>query len=501
MLKRFAVTSIFLSILWLCVSGCSFSVTGYDGNHVDIDDVTYEVSTRKNSAFAHSAGWTPGAGPSDIYIADTADGAPVTALGGFTGTGVPCAFSIVPSSDPDTDAGQYISLPPDPSDLGVDITWQDEEITVHLGKNIEKISLPVSTGYAGIRGEDGTIAFYRPVLSFECDPENDVFTDKDGVLCYRKDGSPVKETESAQEPVPSGPVFSELSFSEKICGRYRYDISEEEYAVAEFFTLKSAGSSFMPESLRDAVYANIGRYIDGSLYVYSAAVLTPAEVPVGYINIDPDIARLYEVRCFSSFSQAGQYWDTEPSLYAVSVLEDRLELSGLEVNGNTLISTEDSTESAAGPSFILSRDNDAPSGVPSLFPWDPAVLDDMIYTEERINKAKVMHFRPGYAWLPSFPVKAGPAIVKLNADLTAEVVVIPEDPDTPPEIWRGICEYRYEEKVLDFYLTRLGYAEMPYAGSIEIVWENDAITWRTCDGSEGFPFIPEGDTEVPVLTH
>ena len=493
MLKRSIPVCVFLCAFWLCIGGCTYTVTGYGGNRVVTDGTAYEINSAKSGAFAHTAFWVPGEGPCDIYIADTADGAPVTALGGYTGTGVPCAFSVVPSSDPETDTGRYVTLPPDPLDLGTEITWQDEEVTVHLGRYVEKISLPVSTGYPGIRGEDGTISFYRPRLRFECDPENGVFTDIGGMLCYRQDSSPVKEAESAQEPIPSGPVFSELSLSDRMCGRYRYDISEEEYAVLEFFRLKSAESSFLPEALRDAVYVSTGLYTDGSLSGYGAAILTPANTEVSYINMDPETAGLYEVRCFSSDTGAEQYRDEKPSLYAVSAFEeDHLELACIEAGGNTLISAED----ASGEPLLLVRDR----GLPSFFPYDTGRLESVFRSDEDASGAKVMHYRPGYAWLPAFPVTAGPSVVKLNADLTAEVIVLPEDTDAPPEIYRGVCGYRYEEKILDFYLTRLGYGETAYTGSIEIVWENEAIRWRSLEGRGSFPFIPDNETEIAVST-
>ena len=493
MLKRSIPLCIFLCAFWLFIGGCDYTVTGYGGNRVVKDGTAYEINSAKSGAFAHTAFWVPGEGPCDIYIADTADGAPVTALGGYIGTGVPCAFSVVPSSDPETDTGRYVTLPPDPSDLGTEITWQDEEVTVHLGRNVEKISLPVSTGYAGIRGDGGTISFYRPRLRFECDPENNVFTDIDGILCYRQDGSPVKEAESAQEPIPSGPDFSALSLSERICGRYRYDISEEEYAVLEFFRLKSAESSFLPDALRDAVYVSTGRYTDGSLSGYGAAILTPANTEVSYINMDPGSAGLYEVRSFSSDSGTGHYKDEKPSLYAVSAFEeDHLELACIEAGYNTLIGAED----ASGEPLILVRDR----SLPSFFPYDTGRPDSDFRTDEDAAGAKVMHYRPGYAWLPAFPVMAGPAVVKLNADLTAEVIILPDDADTPPEIYRGVCEYRYEEKILDFYMTRLGYGEAAYTGSIEILWEDEAIKWRSLEGRGSFPFIPDNETEIAVST-
>ena len=478
-----------------CTSLDSFSITGYNNDTCIIDNQLYQVSSNGTKAFATDWYWDLDPENTDIYIPDTITvpgsgrQASVVTLGGYMGTGVPCPFEIIPDRESGID---YYSVPyRSVKDFGSPVTWEDLTFTVHIGKNVTDVKMVVGSGYYGLRDEDGVIRLYHPVCCYECDPENRTLYSKDGVLYLRADDSAVEEAQNAQHALPSGPVFSELAFTEKVSGRYRYPLGESEYAVAEFFTL----STYADIPGNDSIYANIGYYTEDSLYVYSAAVISPVEeteaediLPADAQADDGSAGSMPAgIRQFSSFSHGGQYWNDEPDIYTITVTEDSITFTPVEIRGEGFLSRGDEV-------LVLERDD----SLPSLFPSD---ITQYLNEEDAAGTAgtSLHYYRPYYLY--SSPFSTGSAIADILNDDVFTVVIPDQD---VPEIYRGTCAYTKDMEMV-FALTRLGYGAMPYVGTVYgnalqktlSVLKNPSEDPET-QGSvpDAFPLIPEGETTV-----
>ena len=180
---------IILLLLSMCLlSGC----TGYGGGKDTLQDgIYYRVSDNGRQAYAYVLYWDLDPSHTDYTVADTVNGARVSALGGYYGTGVPCPLMIRAE-----DGLDYIDAYPEHYES--EMPFHEEEIvfTVRLGPGITEIKGAVGGGYYGVTQEDGSIIFYHPVFYFVCDPENGTFYSEDGRLYYRKDGTPVEDIQS-----------------------------------------------------------------------------------------------------------------------------------------------------------------------------------------------------------------------------------------------------------------------------------------------------------------
>ena len=480
-LSAAAVSFAFILSCAALLGGCTEigggNLTGYGSNAVLENGVHYQVHDRKRDAFAQTAYWDLDPAHTEIRIGDTADGAPVTSLGGYTGMGVPSPFMITPEED----AECFFSSGPDPAAYGSPVTWQDLIFTVHLGRNVSSASYTAGSGYVGIRQGNGSIAFYRPVVRFDCDPGNSTLYSRDGFLYLKSDDSPVKIDSGIQETSPAGPVFTELSFQEKVKGKYRTGIVDGEFDVYEFFSI--AGS--------DTIYANIGTYtarpsMTPALNEYRALVLEPAAALPGSDGADgsgdpsgssrDSGGQLFTARTFSSFSMAGQYLEEEP--YTCRLIPDE--------DGLTIGSPD------SGISIRLIRDQ----GAPSQFPSDPGMIGT-VFPGPPGGIGRVFHSCPYYM---HGIIRTPYAVVDLKEDMTVTVLIPSDDPDLPPEIYRGICD-RVARRPgygndLRFCLTGLGYGAVPFTGRVTA--GNDRV-FRISDepgNYEAFPFIPGGQEEA-----
>ena len=89
--------------------------------------------------------------------------------------------------------------------------------TLHIGKNISDVTYFGEEGYMGKKNGDGSYVFYRPVYRFECDPENPVMYSRDGMLYFRKDGSPVLDEKiDMPEPREPGSYMPEVSGADAV---------------------------------------------------------------------------------------------------------------------------------------------------------------------------------------------------------------------------------------------------------------------------------------------
>ncbi len=196
-MKRHSLSILLLLFCSLFLAGC----TGYGGkNDTEQDGIFYRVSDSGRHAFVQSIYWDLDPDHNTFTIPDSVGKAQVEKLGGFYGTGVPCPLEIRPRQGAD-----YILLPdPETYESDVPYTWQNLICTIRLGPGIRDVTRAIPCPYLGTVQEDGSIAFYHPVIYFECDPANEYLYSKDGVLYYKKDDTPVSDVEAAQELFPEG---------------------------------------------------------------------------------------------------------------------------------------------------------------------------------------------------------------------------------------------------------------------------------------------------------
>ena len=178
--RSFRIAAFLLTVLLL--GGCSGYITGYSDKEAVQGKVRYCISDRGARAFAAACTWDLDPAHTEFDIAGEIEGAQVTGLGGYIGTGVPNPFVI------EADSGLKAITCADPAveKWEVPVTWQDLEFTIYVGKNVTKIGCTRESLYYGLETEDG-ITLYRPVCRFVCDEANPTLYSKDGVLYLRKD--------------------------------------------------------------------------------------------------------------------------------------------------------------------------------------------------------------------------------------------------------------------------------------------------------------------------
>ena len=185
---RFVAVSVLL-VLLIGLSGC----TGFYGKNDGLSGcLSVRVSDWKTRAFAAEYYWDgfTSAETLTIDIPDEYKGTPVTALGGYIGTGVPTPFTVVPSTNSqlELDHADFVVL----SQLEDDTVINYEEIyfTVNIGKNLKEINSVIRRNIP-IRMPDGTVTVYEIDYLFNCSEENRTFYSRDGILYNRSDDKPV----------------------------------------------------------------------------------------------------------------------------------------------------------------------------------------------------------------------------------------------------------------------------------------------------------------------
>ncbi|MBR2991132.1 MAG: hypothetical protein IKF51_06700 [Solobacterium sp.] len=427
------------------------------------DGVTYHISRSGKEAFAAEYSWDVNSAQTKIIIADTVDGAKVTQIGGFFGTGVPSPFAVLPA-----DSGiRFRGAVPDPDDFGQEVRFATTEFTVKIGKNVEKIVSASGTGWAGVRDAYGNVTFIQPYCSFVCDPDNPVFYAEDGILYDRSEGKEVPELAGMREAGPAGMLFDTLSFGKKLTGRYVSRINDDEMLVLEVFP--AFGS----------VYVNIGSYAGGTLQSSSGAVLVPAvefEYETGDWLSDPEQTSLpMALELIPGDSGAVMSLPKMPVVCEVSVSEEGLELR-----------RTDSGEAVFGDGF-LPRDRTAPAQFPVL----PADTASMYTDGERMRE-----------WYPVNPLvlkdlETETCRMKIWMDGTA--VLVRKDTEVP-EVYRGICTIAFDTD-MRYCFTKLGGGTEQYTGRVTTAQTEDGQkVFRASEGWESGLLIPEG-TETLVTVN
>ena len=188
--KKYTSIYVFMAVMLLIILGC----TGYnDSTYKDVGNYTLVVSKNGKHSFVFNYNWS--GDPTDNVIAFPAtDGAKaeVEKVGGFIGIGVPCPFDIKVEN-----GVRCESLNPD--DYEFPVSFEDMLFEMKIGKDISDFysALPVCAsseayGYTGVEQPDGSMIFYRFLVTVDCDPANETFYSKDGILYVTKDNSQVE---------------------------------------------------------------------------------------------------------------------------------------------------------------------------------------------------------------------------------------------------------------------------------------------------------------------
>ncbi len=430
-LKTWITGAMGVSLLCAC--------TPYQDSGRTEEGLVYHFS--RSDAFVSEYVWDMDITDTSITIPDEVEGKPVTALGGFFGTGVPSPFMIF------IDSADYVPAydVPDPDDYGVPVTWRDLVFTVHVGRNVKEVRYTASSGWCGLYDSFGRLTFYDPVMYFECDPDNAYFFSEDGVLFSRETGEADEKALPLTKRGEPGPEFTELSLAHKTAGRW---VMEEngEMTVTEIF----------PAFGR--LWANTGNYTEGSLYAFSAADMdTDADLN------DPSVNEaVFRMRRFSDFSNAGEYWTDEAETYLLAVTEDSL----------TFTPAGPYAETAEWRPFTMKRDDTEVSQFPAS-----------------LNRSGV--YRIPNERLPFVlkTMESNDCFVEILLDGTIHILM---KKDGTTELYRGKCGFRMGS-FIDFSVTKLGGAEKPYSGTVTYEETEEGVVLHVSEGADAFPLIPEGE--------
>lgn len=171
-------------LLWMLTGAQGYRVA--DWAHTDGQCYYRNLLTRQ--AFAADVDWN-GEDGAVIAIPDEVHGYKVTALGGYSGRGVPTAFTL---NAPEMwnikaclgDSGIAADAEKDyPNAKIVDCT-----MTLKLGKNVKKLNEVGCFGFYGY-DENGVETVWRLRWYVECDGENESFYAEEGRLHTRADGA------------------------------------------------------------------------------------------------------------------------------------------------------------------------------------------------------------------------------------------------------------------------------------------------------------------------
>ena len=164
-----------------------------------IGDFDIGYSKMLNNAFLSSYNWDGSDETKNIVIPEEYQDIPITALGGYYGRGVPCAFGVnlseVTQNDLCGEANQWFC-----SNIYEDIESVDTiylNFNIHISKNIKQITEHTLDCFYEGTYFDGEDSYSKIIVVFlyhiTCDEENNTFYAKDGKLYLRKDDTPVTD--------------------------------------------------------------------------------------------------------------------------------------------------------------------------------------------------------------------------------------------------------------------------------------------------------------------
>lgn len=175
-------------LLWMLTGAQGYRAADW----TDADGQRYYRNLLTRQAFAADVDWD-GEDGAVITIPDEVHGYRVTALGGYSGRGVPAAFALnapetwnirVRFGDAETAADAEKDYP--------NAKVVDCAMTLKLGKNVKKLNEANCFGFQGY-DESGEETVWRFRWFIECDGENETFYSENGKLYSRADDSLVTE--------------------------------------------------------------------------------------------------------------------------------------------------------------------------------------------------------------------------------------------------------------------------------------------------------------------
>ena len=185
--KKYVSIYVFMITMFILILGC----TAYsDYTYKNVGDYELVVSKNGKRAFVTAYYWSGDPADNQIVFPDT-DGAnaKVETIGGYTGTGVPRPFHIELNGD----EVDFISENPD--DYEFPVSFEDMLFEMKIGENISDFTDNLYSATAvepyrriGVKQADGSVIFYRVLVTVVCDPANTDYYSKDGMLYYSKDG-------------------------------------------------------------------------------------------------------------------------------------------------------------------------------------------------------------------------------------------------------------------------------------------------------------------------
>ncbi len=443
MQNRMRIIAGMLSLTLL--AGC----TGYDTT-ANADGINYAIAKNGTKAFVSEISWD-GEKPLKAVIPEQINGASVTTLGGFYGSGVPMPFQILAEEN----AYDFTAENPNLSEYGAPVIFEDIPVDISLPKTVTDVNGTVSNGWFVSRNEYGESVFRRPAVRFMCSDENPEFAAENGVLIQKEDGSEVKFDEGfyAETPVPA------MTLREKLCGRYVKEGGDEKDVYDVF-------SEF------GKVYIHISSYMEDSLYMFNALELIPLEEDI-LAETDTNTFEC-EVHQFSDFAMGGEYTDPGAPYYRITVLDNALAILELDVNRNPYMDS----------GIELPKDNKQPSQY--LFrPEDLA----------RVNTDNGFLRYPDYYTLVN--LTQGKLVfddgeMRICRDGT---ITLRRDAENTAIVFRGLVmgSSKYEDYDLRFVMAKTGGTTEPYAGRVHFEINKDGtVIFTSVDGFEHTPLIPEG---------
>ncbi len=186
------ILSLVIAIFFM-ISLSACNTYKYENMGENENGIEFGYSKRNNDSFVGSITYSKN-DTTEIVIPNTFNEAPVVALGGYTGLGVPTPFFVTCDSD-------YLSSEDQPMYVCEDDiikSYIDENKTVQVENVKFKIKLPdtlekientdlnVVTCTEVLDGQTVIYKVFRPVYYFEISEKNEVFYTKDGKLYYKE---------------------------------------------------------------------------------------------------------------------------------------------------------------------------------------------------------------------------------------------------------------------------------------------------------------------------
>lgn len=169
-------------LLFLCTTFLTQCSMMYGNTDFSYDNLKYYSHNIFHSCFASSYTWPSGENEAALNIPDSCDGYRVTALGGYTGSGGPCPFSVILPNSTSVLSGCSDNILPHNARV------EQYHLTLNIGKHLREDKFIVMDDYHKV----GTNQFVQILVTVNCSPKNPYFYSENGKLYKRSDNSLVE---------------------------------------------------------------------------------------------------------------------------------------------------------------------------------------------------------------------------------------------------------------------------------------------------------------------